>query len=75
MQDIAKAQASSLDKGGKVTLVNGDVTSGVDSLAAAMGDASAVVCATGYGGFDAGGFDKVDRLVSSCVCTKAQALG
>ncbi|KAK9797819.1 hypothetical protein WJX73_002081 [Symbiochloris irregularis] len=50
VRDIDKARASGLDKPGGVTLVNGDVTAGPESLAEAIGNAEAVICATGYSG-------------------------
>ncbi|KAK9787474.1 hypothetical protein WJX73_006333 [Symbiochloris irregularis] len=61
VRDVDKARSAGLDQRGKVTLVNGDVTAGPDALAQAIGSADAVICATGYSGRDAQGFDKVDR--------------
>lgn len=62
-QDIDKARASGLDQAGRVTLVNGDVTAGAEALAEAIGNAEAVICATGFSG---GGRKDVPCAAASC---------
>ncbi len=65
VRNPAKAAALGFDTDPGITIVPGfDVTGGVESLAAAIGDAQAVVCALGYnGGSDPQGFIDVDSKV------------
>ena len=48
VRDVRKAQSLGLALLPGVELVHADVTEGVDALVTAMGDADAVVCATGF---------------------------
>jgi uncharacterized protein YbjT (DUF2867 family) len=48
VRDVKKAQGLGLALTPSVELVQCDVTAGVDALVAAIGDADAVVCATGF---------------------------
>ncbi|CAK0784887.1 hypothetical protein CVIRNUC_008092 [Coccomyxa viridis] len=62
VRDVSKAKAGGVQLDDKVELVEADVTQGADSLAAAMGNADAVISAIGYGGGgDASGYKAVDN--------------
>ncbi|KAK9819986.1 hypothetical protein WJX72_004808 [[Myrmecia] bisecta] len=60
VRDIAKAEAAGLALDSQVKLVEADVTKSPESLAAAIGDAQAVICAIGYSGRDPKGYEAVD---------------
>lgn len=64
VQDIKKAQSLGFGLDPEIELVKADVTAGADSLIPAIGDAQAVIVATGYTGFNPGGFGQVDEVVS-----------
>jgi len=74
VRDLKKAQGLGLASEG-VTLVQADVLKGVDKLEAAIGDAQAVICATGYTGFSPSGFGAVDETGTKALVDAAKAKG
>ncbi|GFH08298.1 NAD(P)-bd_dom domain-containing protein, partial [Haematococcus lacustris] len=60
-RDAKKAAGLGLGLDAGVTVVTADVLQGASQLEAALGDAQAVICATGYTGFNPQGFGRVDE--------------
>jgi uncharacterized protein YbjT (DUF2867 family) len=73
-RDIKKGQKL-LGADPSVTFVKCDVLSGVDSLVEAIGDASAVICTTGYTGFNPRGFGQVDEEGTEALVEAARMSG
>eukprot|EP00877_Chromochloris_zofingiensis_P001679 jgi/Chrzof1/11511/UNPLg00445.t1 len=74
-RDIKKAQSLGFGLDPEIELVKADVTAGADSLIPAIGDAQAVIVATGYTGFNPGGFGQVDEVGNKNLVDAAKAAG
>lgn len=74
VRDIKKGQGLGLAMDKSVELVEADVLK-PDQLAAAIGDAQAVICATGYTGFNPSGFGEVDEVGTKNLINAAKAAG
>eukprot|EP00199_Chlamydomonas_sp_CCMP681_P002550 CAMPEP_0119104740 /NCGR_PEP_ID=MMETSP1180-20130426/2876_1 /TAXON_ID=3052 ORGANISM="Chlamydomonas cf sp, Strain CCMP681" /NCGR_SAMPLE_ID=MMETSP1180 /ASSEMBLY_ACC=CAM_ASM_000741 /LENGTH=320 /DNA_ID=CAMNT_0007089573 /DNA_START=39 /DNA_END=1001 /DNA_ORIENTATION=- len=76
VRDLAKARKQALYAGDEgVVLVSGDVLLKPGPLQEAIGGAQAVICATGYTGFNPGGFAQVDEVGSKNLVDAAKAKG
>ncbi|KAJ9517398.1 hypothetical protein QJQ45_016766 [Haematococcus lacustris] len=74
-QDAKKAAGLGLGLDAGVTVVTADVLQGASQLEAALGDAQAVICATGYTGFNPQGFGRVDETGTKALVDAAKARG
>ncbi|GIL89556.1 hypothetical protein Vretimale_1887 [Volvox reticuliferus] len=61
VRSTEKAMALGFGADPGIKIVEADVTKGIDTLVAAIGDAQAVVCATGAAGFGPNGASQVDE--------------
>ncbi|KAL6751857.1 hypothetical protein V8C86DRAFT_2768786 [Haematococcus lacustris] len=74
-RDAKKAAGLGLGLDAGVTVVTADVLQGASQLEAALGDAQAVICATGYTGFNPQGFGRVDETGTKALVDAAKARG
>eukprot|EP00238_Polyblepharides_amylifera_P001170 CAMPEP_0196571398 /NCGR_PEP_ID=MMETSP1081-20130531/1587_1 /TAXON_ID=36882 /ORGANISM="Pyramimonas amylifera, Strain CCMP720" /LENGTH=354 /DNA_ID=CAMNT_0041888335 /DNA_START=94 /DNA_END=1158 /DNA_ORIENTATION=+ len=82
VRDLKKAQSLGLATGGGVELIQFDVTSDIESIKAAIGDADAVICATGFsptagnwGGLKPGSSVAVDKKGTENLVEASKSLG
>eukprot|EP00775_Hariotina_reticulata_P003818 gene3818-4076_t len=75
VRDTRKAQSLGFALNSGITIVQADVTKDARVLASALGDADAVICATGYSGFNPAAVGSVDELGTIHLVDAAKARG
>eukprot|EP00879_Flechtneria_rotunda_P018227 GHRR01019122.1.p1 GENE.GHRR01019122.1~~GHRR01019122.1.p1 ORF type:complete len:321 (+),score=102.43 GHRR01019122.1:196-1158(+) len=73
VRDIRKAQSLGFALDSGIEIIEADVTKDVGTLANAIGDADAVICATGYGGLNPFGVGSVDETGTMRLVDAAKA--